>query len=80
MMVDYHLEMKLEISAQLTLTVCLPFAVAIAFVIAAVLAPKVYIESLPWIDVKFLLLCVGYCFWGVTQVSPISNRTTSFWS
>ena len=49
-------------------TVCV---VAIAFIIGAVLAPKVYLASLPGIDIKFLLLCIGYCFWGITQVRRV---------
>lgn len=52
-------------------------AVAIAFIIGAVLAPKVYLDSIPGIDIKFLLLCIGYCFWGITQVSQALEEDSS---
>ena len=43
--------------------------------IGAVLAPKEYLAILPSVDIKYLLLCAGYCFWGITQVNFLPFRT-----
>lgn len=44
-------------------------AVAIALLIAAVLSPQQPLPAHPSVDLKYLLLCIGYAFWGVTQAS-----------